>query len=397
MNQGSPVYLDHAATTPVAPEVRDGMLPFLADTFGNPSSIHRLGRAARDGVDEARDRLATVLGCHHGEIVFTAGGTEADNLALRGVLDRWSSERGRHLVVTAVEHDAVLATARALEVAGRAEVTMVGCDGAGRIDPEEVAAAVREDTILVSAMLVNNETGTVSDVTGIARLVRERNPRTAVHSDAVQGLGRLPVKVDDLGVDLLSLSAHKVYGPKGAGALYVRRGTLLAAQLTGGGQERNRRSGTENVPGIAGFGTAAVLVEGRRPTEAPRLARLAARLAELVGTGVPEAVVTGDPAARAPGFATFAIPAVRSDVLLARLDAAGVCASGGSACSSGAPTPSHVLAAMGLPAEAVAGALRCTLGYSTTEEDVEAAASEIVRAVGEVRHGSQGSAEGVGL
>lgn len=379
-----PVYLDHAATTPVAPEVREAMLPYLGELFGNASSAHAAGRAARSAVDEARAVIAGALGCSAGEVAFTSGGSEADNLALRGALDRHRA-RGRHLVITAIEHDAVLKTAEALAEEGRAELSVVPCDGRGLVDPEAVAAAVRDDTVLVSMMLANNEVGTVQDVATAAALVRERNPRALVHTDAVQAMGRLPVDVRELGVDMASITAHKLYGPKGAGALYVRRGVLIAAQVTGGGQERNRRSGTENVAAIAGFATAVALVEAERPIEMPRVGRLAERLVEQVLDTVPDTVVTGRGAPRLPSFATFAFPGMATEVLLTLLDRRGIQASGGSACSSGAHMPSHVLLAMGLPAHVAGGALRCTLGRGTTEADVDRAAAEIAAAVAQLR------------
>jgi cysteine desulfurase len=385
-----PLYLDHAATTPLDPEVRAAMLTWLGDRFGNPSSVHGHGRQARAAVDEARDRVAAAAGCAPREVTFTSGGTEADNLALRGVLERWGSERGRHLVVSAVEHEAVLATAHALAAAGRAELTVVGCDRSGRVDPAEVVAAVRSDTVLVSVMLANNEVGTVEDVASIAGAVRHRNPRALVHTDAVQGLGRLPLGLDALGVDLISLSAHKAYGPQGVGALVARHGVFPAAQLTGGGQERGRRSGTENVAGVAGFGVAAELAERRRETDVAVLGKLTGRLTNLL-TAIPAIEPTGDRTRRLPGLCSFVVAGCRSDLLLAVLDELGVCASAGSACSSGAPVPSHVLAAMGF-GELSGCALRLALGRSTTEADVDVAAARVERAVSRIR--SAGSAAG---
>ncbi len=268
------IYLDHAATTPVAPEVVDAMLPLLRETWGNPSSPHGRGRSARAAVDDARDRLAAVLGCVPRELTFTSGGTEADNLAMRGVVQRWGAEHGRHLVVSAVEHEAVLSTAISLAERDEAELTVVPCDRDGRVDPERIAAAVRDDTVLVALMLANNEVGTVQEVGRAARLARGRNPRVLVHTDAVQALGRVQIDLAALDVDLLSVSAHKCYGPKGCGALYARWGTHMTAQLEGGGQERGRRSGTENVAAIAGFAVAAELVERERPVQATRQAAL---------------------------------------------------------------------------------------------------------------------------
>jgi len=379
-----PVYLDHAATTPVAPEVRAAMLPFLGEVFGNPSSAHATGRAARVAVDEARERVAQALGCAANEVVFTSGGSEADNLAIRGALDRHAG-RGRHLVVTAVEHDAVLKTAEELADLGRCEVSVVPCDGRGAVDPEAVGAAVRDDTVLVSMMLANNEVGTVEDVAAAAEAARRRNPGVLVHTDAVQALGRLPVDVRALGVDMASITAHKIYGPKGAGALYLRRGVAIAAQVSGGGQERARRSGTENVAAIAGLAAAVSLVEEERAREMPRLGRLAERLMETVLDGVPDAVLTGHGAPRLPSFATFAFAGLETEMLLTLLDRAGVEASGGSACSSGAHMPSHVLLAMGLPPRVAGGALRCTLGRATTEDEVDRAAAAIVASVAQLR------------
>ena len=379
------IYLDHAATTPLAAEVLDEMLPYLTTTQGNPSSVHATGRAARAAVDGARDRLAAVLGSSQREIVFTGSGTEADNLALRGVLERWGFERGRHLVVSAVEHDGVLETARRLEETGAAALAIVGCGRDGCVAPDAVAAAVTPETVLVSVMLVNNETGAVQDVAAIADAVHRKNPATLVHTDAVQALGRIDVDPAVLGVDLLSLSAHKLYGPKGVGALWVRHGVTIAAQTTGGGQERNRRSATENVAGITGFAAAAALAGQLRAPESDRQTALCRRLVAAVTAGVPGAINTGAGEHAAPGFATFAIPGVRSDVLLAALDMAGVDASAGSACASGAPLPSHVLRAMGYPDDLAAGALRCTTGRSTTVEDIDRAAVLIATAVEQIR------------
>ena len=379
------LYLDHAATTPVHPLVLDAMLPYLREVSGNPSSVHAAGRAARSAVDGARDAVAAALACSPREVVFTGSGTEADNLALRGAVERYGAERGRHLVVTAIEHDAVLATAKRLAAIGAADVTVVGCDRHCRVDPDEVASAVRNDTVLVSTMLVNNEVGTVQDVAMIADAVRRRNPSTLVHTDAAQALGRLPVQPSALGVDLMTIAGHKLYAPKGVGALWVRDGVFVAAQLSGGGQERERRSGTENVAGIVGLGTAATLAVERMPVEPRRQTVLVRRLIDAMTARVADVIVTGDVAHRAPGFASFAIPGVRSDVLLVALDQRGVQASGGSACSSGAPTPSHVLLAMGMDAELAACALRCTTGIATSDADVDRAAGVIVAAVAQVR------------
>jgi cysteine desulfurase len=360
--------------------VIDAMLPLLREHWGNPSSPHGRGRRARSAVDDARDRLATVLRCAPRELTFTSGGTEADNLALRGVLQRWGAERGRHLVVSAVEHEAVLTTARMLAARGRAELTVVGCDCAGRVDPEHVAAAVRDDTVLVSLMLANNEIGTVQDVATAARRAHERNPRVLVHTDAVQSLGRMAVDPAGLGVDLLSVSAHKCYGPKGCGLLYARWGTHLGAQLDGGGQERGRRSGTENVAAIAGFAVAAELVEAERPAQVARQTALRDSLEAAILDGAPRARVAAGSAPRLPNLSAVLVDGASGDALVAALDIAGLEVSGGSACSSGAAQPSHVMTAIGEDPGTTA-LLRLSLGRDTGEADVVEAADRIRAAI----------------
>jgi cysteine desulfurase len=374
------LYLDHAATTPPAAEVVEAMLPFLAADWGNPSSPHARGRTARTAVDSARDRIAAVLGCAPRELIFTSGGTEADNLAIRGVLQRWGAERGRHMVVSAVEHEAVLATAEGLCAHGGAEVTIVGCDRDGRVDPAEIAGAVRDDTVLVSLMLANNEVGTVQDVSTAASLVRECNGATLVHTDAVQAFGRLPVALPDLGADLLSLSAHKCYGPKGIGLLFARWGTYPGAQLEGGGQERGRRSGTEHVAGIAGFAVAAELVERERGVEMDRQRLLRDHLEELVTTADPRVRVAARAATRLPNLSAMLVDGASTDAMLTALDLAGVEVSGGSACASGAVRDSHVLRAIGEDPRHTA-LIRCSLGRGTTSTDIATAAQRIIAAL----------------
>jgi cysteine desulfurase len=360
--------------------VVEAMLPFLREHWGNPSSAHDRGRRARAAIDDARDRLAAVLGCAPRELTFTSGGTEADNLAVRGALQRWGGERGRHLVVSAVEHEAVLGTAAGLAARGEAEVTVVGCDAAGRVDPERVAAAVRGDTTLVSMMLANNEVGTVQDVADAARLVRLANPRTLVHTDAVQALGRLAVDPRALGVDLLSLSAHKCYGPKGCGVLYARWGTRLTTQMDGGGQERERRSGTENVAAIAGFAVAAELVESEREDEATRLGALRDCLEAAVLERTAHVRVAARASHRLPNMSALLVDDASGEALVAALDGAGVEVSGGSACASGAARPSHVLAAMGEDPGRTA-LLRLSMGRGTLAADVDDAVDHLVEAI----------------
>jgi cysteine desulfurase len=377
---GRRIYLDHAATTPPATEVIDAMLPYLRADWGNPSSPHARGRRARGAIDDARDRLAGLLGCAAREVTFTAGGTEADNLALRGSLGRWGAERGRHVVTSEIEHEAVLATAHALADQGDCELTVVRCDNDGRVDPGELAAAVRDDTVLVSLMLANNEIGTEQDVAAAARAVRARNPRTLVHTDAVQAFGRLPVDVTALGVDLLSLSAHKCYGPKGVGLFYSRWGTFVRAQQQGGGQERGRRSGTENVAGIVGFAAAAALVERERVAEMIRQSALRDRLESAVRAALPAVRIAAAGAPRLPNLSALLVDGASTEVLIAALDQAGIEVSGGSACSSGAVRDSHVLRAIGEDPRQTA-LIRCSLGRGTTEEEVNLAAKTIVAAV----------------
>jgi cysteine desulfurase len=377
------IYLDHAATTPLRAEVLEAMTPALVGTFGNPSSVHGAGRAARTLIDTARDQLASILHARTREIVFTGGGSEADNLALRGVTSRLG-ERGRHLIVSSVEHEAVLETARDLGQHGF-ELTELPVDPTGRVLPETLEAALRPDTVLVSVMLANNEVGTIEPIRELAQLTHSKSP-AVFHSDATQALGKVEVNVEELGVDLLTVSAHKVYGPKGVGALYVRHGTGLDPIITGGGQERTRRSGTENVAGIVGFGVAAQLAESERGFEMERQAQLVSELGKRIQAGVSDAIPTGGPAeGRLANFCTFTFPNVEGELLLLRLDRAGVCASAGSACTSGSLAPSHVLLAMGLSPQLASAHLRLTLGRSTTADEVEQSADVICQEVSALR------------
>ncbi len=357
------IYLDHAATTPLRPEVLDAMLPYLTEHHGNPSSLHAAGRRARRGIDEAREAVAAMIGAQPREIVFTAGGTEADNLAIKGFA--WAaSANGRHIVTSAVEHKAVLNACAVMERSGFA-VTYVGVDRYGRVDPADIAAAMGEHTTLVSVMAANNEVGTLQPVAEIGRICRER--RVAFHTDAIQAAGQLPLDVDALSATLLSLSAHKLNGPKGVGALFVRRGTALLPQLQGGSQERQRRAGTEDVAGIAGFGRAASLVD---LDEVPQLIELRDRLIDAL-TGLPGVELTGHPTERLPNSASFVIEGIEGGDLVAALDLEGIEASTGSACTSGSTEPSHVLLAMGIDPLLAHGSLRMTLGRDTTPEQID--------------------------
>lgn len=362
--QRARVYLDHAATTPVDPRVLAAMLPYYSEKAGNASSMHGFGQEARTAVERARVEVASLIGARPAEIVFTSGATEADNLAVLGVAFAAES-RGRHIVTSAIEHHAVLEACRVLEARGWA-VTYVPVDGTGIIDPDEVRRALRPDTVLISIMAANNEIGTLQPIAEIGRLAREH--RIPFHTDATQMVGALPLHVDGLSVDLLSMSAHKRYGPKGVGALYVRTGTPLAAVQVGGSQERGRRGGTENVPGIVGLGAALTIAGEAMEHERPRLAGLRDRIVSAALT-LPGASLNGHPEKRLPNNVNLSFEGTDSQSLVIGLDLRGVAASSGSACTSGALEPSHVLAALGLPPARASAAVRLTVGRGTSEAD----------------------------
>lgn len=363
-------YLDHAATTPVLPEARDLMVSLLDEDFGNPSSVHAYGRAARAAVEEARDQLAEAIGASPAEIVFTGGGTEADNLALKGAVEKLRGN-GDHIVVTAFEHHAVLDAAGWLQRHGY-ELTIVPVTPEGLVDAERVAAAVRPSTLIVSVMAANNEIGTTPEIGAIVNAVKEINPRTLVHTDAVQALGNIPVDVKKWGVDLAAFAAHKIGGPKGVGALFVKSGVPLDAVIHGGGQERGIRSGTLNVAGIAAFGAATQIVAQEVDEKERRLRSLRDKLLDGIRAIVPDVVVNGDLEKRLPGNLNVCIPGADGETLLLLLDQHGIACSSGSACSSGALDPSHVLLALGLSKDLAKGSLRFTLGRPSTQADVDA-------------------------
>jgi len=378
------IYMDYSATTPVDPRVVEAMAPYWSDVFGNTSSVHAWGQAAATALEGARERVARILGCRPSEIVFTASGTEGDNLALRGVA--WAarrSGRGNHIITTPIEHHAVEATVEQLHRLFGFEVTIVPVDGYGLVSPEEVRRAIRPDTVLVSVMTASNEVGTVQPIPEIAAVCREHG--IPFHTDAVQAAGRMPLNVEELGVDLLALSAHKFYGPKGVGLLYVRRGQALVPAITGGGHEGGRRPGTVNVAGIVGLATALELAEAAREEETARLARLRDRLIEGVLSAVPDVQLTGHPTRRLCHLASFAIRGVEGASVVIGLDLEGIAASSGAACSEGEARPSPVLEAMGLPPEWAVGALRLSLGRYNTEEDVEAVLEVLPRVVARLR------------
>jgi cysteine desulfurase len=373
------VYLDHNASTPVHPEVVAAMMPYFSERFGNPSSVHGFGREARDGVETARETIARFLRAGKDEVVFTSGGTESDNFAVKAV----AAARGRgHLITSRIEHHAVLRTGQALERQGF-EVTYLPVDRFGMVDPDDVRRAIRSDTILVSIMHANSEVGTIQPVSSIGQIAREY--QVPFHVDAVQTFGKLPIDLDASGVDLLSFSGHKIYGPKGIAGLYVRKGTRMVAVQHGGEHERRRRAGTENVPGIVGLGKAVELRARDMAEEAERLQALRDRLAAGVQARVPDVRVNGHPTARLPGTCNLSFRDVESESIVLGLDLRGVAVSAGSACTSGNVEPSYVLVAMGVDLPWAVGAVRCSLGRDTTADDIDYAIECLESVVAKLR------------
>lgn len=375
------VYLDHSATTPMRPEVKEAMLPFLEDQYGNPSSVHGWGQQAKRALEEAREKIAAAIGAKPEEIIFTSGGTEADNLAIIGAALAYQ-KKGRHVITSSIEHHAALDSAKHLEKIGF-KVTFLPVTPEGLVQVSDVEEAITPETILISVMHVNNEVGTIQPVAEIGRLAHAHG--IIFHTDAVQSLGKLPVDVNNLQADLLSISAHKIYGPKGVGALYVRRGVRLEPLLHGGGQERKRRPGTENIPGIVGFGRAAELAVAEMPAESRRLAALRDRLIDKIMSSIDHVVLTGHRSQRVYNHASFWMEYVEGESMLLSLDMQGVAASSGSACTSGSLDPSHVLLAMGLPPEVAHGSLRFSLGRDNTEEDIDYVAAILPGIVARLR------------
>jgi cysteine desulfurase len=359
------VYLDHNASTPVHPDVLAAMLPYFSERFGNASSIHGFGREARDGIDVAREKIAGFLGVTPDEIVFTSGGTESDNLAVKGVA---GARPGGHIVTTAVEHHALLRTCQALEKAGHA-VTYLPVDGEGLIDPDDVRRALRPDTILISIQTANSESGTLMPVQEIGRIAAERG--IPFHADGVQTFGKIPISPRETGLTLMSMSAHKIYGPKGIGALYVAKGTRMVSVQHGGDHERRRRAGTEHVPGIVGFGTAVELRARHMAEEAVRVTALRDRLWDGVRGAVPDVRLNGHPTRRLPGTLNMSFHGIEAESIILGLDLKGIAVSAGSACTSGSLEPSYVITAMGVPVDWALGAVRTSLGASTTVEDID--------------------------
>jgi cysteine desulfurase len=383
------IYLDNSATTRVDDQVIETMIPFMRETYGNASSIHTFGQEARAAVEDARRAVADLLGADTREIVFTSGGTESDNTALWGVF-RSEYRPGNHIITTRIEHPAILATCKALESAG-AEITYVPVDSVGRVDAEEIAAAIKETTILISVMCANNETGVIQPVEKISAIARERG--IILHTDAVQAVGKIPIDVKKLGVDLLSLSGHKFHAPKGIGVLYIRKGTRLIPFMTGGSHERKRRAGTENVPGIAGLGAAARLALERLPEMGTRVRELRDRLEGRILEQIDGVRINGAPENRLPSITNLSFEGLEGEAAVIAMDLEGVAVSTGSACSSGSLEPSHVLMAMGLRPEVVQGSLRLSLCYHNTEPEIDSAVGTLTRITERLRR-LRGSARG---
>jgi cysteine desulfurase len=363
------VYLDHNATTPVDPAVARTLDHVLREEFGNPSSVHVYGQRAKAFLDRARHSVAALVGGDPTEVVFTSGGTEADNFALRGAAEALEPLGRKHIIVSAIEHEAVLQTAKALSRRGWRVSLLPVVGESGIIEPELLASALAPDTALVSIMHANNEIGTIQPIRELCAIAHAH--QAVFHSDAVQSAGKIPIDVQDLGVDLLSISAHKFYGPKGVGALWIRRGTRVASVMTGGKQERNRRAGTENVPAIAGLQVAADLALAKLETEGRRLAALRDRLETAVLRDVPSTAVNGDRAGRVPNTSNISFDGIEAESLLIALDLEGIAVSTGSACSSGTLEPSHVLKAMGFPLHRTQNSIRFSLGASNTEAEID--------------------------
>lgn len=380
------VYADNAATTSVHPRVLAEMLPLMGEVCGNPSSLHQKGREAKTYIDTARERVAKVLGCEAKEIYFTGCGSESDNWAIKGAVQNYL-ERNKtdkcHVVTSKIEHHAVLHTCKALEKKG-IDVTYVGVDENAMINPDDVVSAIREDTALVCIMMANNEVGTIEPIKEITKRVKEVNHKIAVFTDAVQAVGHIPVDAYDLGVDMLAFSGHKFRAPKGVGGLYIKSGFVCKPLIEGGGQERGKRGGTENMPGIVGMGKALEIASEEMQDDNARLCVLRDDLISKL-LALPNARLTGHPTKRLPGTASFTFEYIEGESLLLMLDMMGICASTGSACSSKSLEPSHVLLAMGLPHEIAHGSLRLTLSHETTQADVDYIVECVTKVVNRLR------------
>lgn len=375
------IYLDNAATTKTAPEVVEAMLPYFTELYGNPSSIYSLGSAGKKALNQARRTIAESIGAQMEEIYFTAGGSEADNWALKAVAESYQ-DKGRHIITTKIEHHAVLHTCGYLEKKGF-QVTYLGVDHEGLVDPEELRKAIRPDTILVSIMFANNEIGTIEPIEELAAIAKEKG--VLFHTDAVQAFGQLPIQVDDLHIDLLSASAHKINGPKGIGFLYIRKGLKMRSFIHGGAQERSRRAGTENVPGIVGFEAAVKRAAAMMEEKTARELELRDYLIKRLEEEVPHCRLNGHRTRRLPNNVNISFHFIEGESLLIMLDMKGICASSGSACTSGSLDPSHVLLAIGLKHEEAHGSLRLTLSEENTKEELDTVISAVKETVGRLR------------
>lgn len=375
------VYLDNAATTALSSRVLEAMLPYFTQYYGNPSSVHAFGREAKQGLDKARDQVAKALHCEPSEVIFTGCGTESDNTVLLGVAQRYGN-KGKHIITTNVEHHAILHTCEYLEKQGYS-VTYLPVDQDGLVTAEQVAAAIRPDTILVSIMFANNEVGTIMPIQEIGAVCKEKG--VLFHTDAVQAVGHIPVDVQAMHIDMLSLSAHKFHGPKGVGALYCRKGIRLPSYIMGGAQERGRRAGTENVAGIVGLGAAIQLATEQLEENRAKMTALRDRLMTGIQARISEVKLNGHPTNRLPNNVNFSFKYIEGESILLMLDMNGIAASSGSACTSGSLDPSHVLLALGLPHEIAHGSVRLTLGDETTEEDIDYTIDVLEKTVARLR------------
>ncbi|MFA5384453.1 MAG: cysteine desulfurase NifS [Eubacteriales bacterium] len=375
------IYMDHSATTPVDPEVFEAMIPYYTSEYGNPSSLHTKGRAAKKAMEKARDQVAALLNADPREVYFTSGGTEADNQAILSYM-RSNAHKGRHLITSAIEHHAVLDTCEYLQKNGF-ELTVLPVNSFGLVDPEVLKKELRPDTILVTIMHANNEIGTVQPISMLAEIAHQAG--AAFHTDAVQTVGKLPINVKNMGIDMLSASSHKIYGPKGIGCLFIKKGTKIESLLHGGGQENKMRSGTENIPGIVGFGQAAELAESRVLETSNYLNGLGNKLRDGILEKIPNTIPTGDLKNRVPGSVSVCFKFVEGESILLMLDSYGIMASSGSACTSSSLEPSHVLLALGLPHEIAHGSLRLTLGKDNTAQDVDFVLEVLPKIIGNLR------------
>ena len=375
------IYLDNAATTRTAPEVVEAMLPYFSELYGNPSSIYSIAQKSKEAITKGREQIAAVLGTNPENIYFTAGGSESDNWALKATFDALKS-KGNHIITTKIEHHAILHTCEYLEKQG-ARITYLNVDKNGVVDLEELKAAITPETILISVMFANNEIGTIQPIKEIGKIAKEHN--ILFHTDAVQAFGQVPINVDELGVDMLSSSGHKINGPKGIGFLYIRKGVKIRSFIHGGAQERKRRAGTENVPGIVGYGKAAEMAASTMPERTAKEIELRDYMISRILKEIPLCRLNGDPVKRLPNNVNISFEFIEGESMLIMLDMNGICASSGSACTSGSLDPSHVLLAIGLPHEVAHGSLRLTLGADTTKEDIDFTVDKIKEIVAKLR------------